>query len=161
MLCSACQSIFRGPSIFQDGNGEHRRHHLTAENLAQAIRQNCYICTSLLEEYQDDKASTLDLPRLAEGFVGTKYGSSDSSNRYRCLRFALYSDWVDLNRSSIRYDEHGITMRPFVQLKSAPALIGLWSQMYLRRDADLHPTPHQSRVGTWPNNGYRLVLPIT
>ena len=74
MLCSACQSIFRGPLIFsKHGLSKNRDHHLTAQSFAQAIRQNCYICDSTFQQYQRDKASTLDPQRLVEGIERTEY----------------------------------------------------------------------------------------
>lgn len=159
MLCSACQSIFRGPLIFgESGCSERRDHHLTAQSFARAIRQNCYICSSMFQQYQGDIASTLGLPRFAEELEGTQYYFSTEDGPH-CLTLWFLSR-TEPYKNPFRYDEHEIKLRPFVQLRSAPAITPLWRQIYLRRHANLRPTPHQSLVGSWLNNGYRLVLPI-
>ena len=166
MLCSACQSMFRGPLILdktifdEDGWSERRDHHLTAQSFAQAIRQNCYICNSTFQEYQGDKASTLRPSQFEEGLEGTKYYFK-TGDGVCDLTLWLSCCWPYPYKYYYRYVEHDIKMRPFVQLKSAPALLTLWRQIYLRRHANFRPTLHQRLVGSWPNNGYRLVVPIT
>ena len=125
MLCSACQSIFRGPLIFdEDGRSEHRDHHLTAQSLAHAIRQNCYICSSTFQQYQGDKASTLGPSQFEEGLEGMKYYLRRGDSP-RDLTLCLWWYWLDVTISHLRYVEHEIKMRRFVQLKSAPAGIPL------------------------------------
>ena len=110
MLCWACKSIFRGPLILSERGycvSEERDHHLTAQSLAQAISQNCYICSSTFQQYQADKASTLGPQRLIEGLEGTKYYFS-TDDRPRCPTLCLYWYGPDVNRYNYRYDQHDI-----------------------------------------------------
>ena len=96
--------MFRGPLIFDErGYSETRDHHLTAQSLAQAIRQNCYICSSTFQQYQGDKASILGPQRLLEEVEGTKYYFSTED---RSLDVSLWLYWCgpDRKRYNYRYD---------------------------------------------------------
>ena len=74
MLCSACQRIFRGQLIFNDdGISKIEDHHMTAQSFAHAISQKCYICTSILQQYQAKRRGTLDPRQLAEVLRATEY----------------------------------------------------------------------------------------
>ena len=74
MLCSACQRIFRGQLIFNDdGFSENENHHETAQSFAHAISQKCYICTSILQQYQADRRGTLGPQQLTEVLRATEY----------------------------------------------------------------------------------------
>ena len=74
MLCSACQRIFRGRLLFNDdGDSKTENHHKTAQSFADAISQKCYICTSMLQQYQGDRRGTLGPLHLAEVLRATEY----------------------------------------------------------------------------------------
>lgn len=74
MLCSACQRIFRGQFIFNgEGSSNLEDHHKTAQSFAHAISQKCYICTSMLQQYQADRRGTFGPLRLAEVLWATEY----------------------------------------------------------------------------------------
>ena len=74
MLCSACQRIFRGQLIFNNHrSSENENHHMTAQSFAHAISQKCYICTSILQQYQAKRRGTLDPRQLAEVLRATEY----------------------------------------------------------------------------------------
>ena len=74
MLCSACQRIFRGRLIFDDkGYSKFENHHVTPQSFAHAISQKCYICTSMLWQYQGDRRGTLGPQQLAEVLRATEY----------------------------------------------------------------------------------------
>ncbi len=74
MLCSACQRIFRGQLIFNDdGFSENENHHETAQSFAHAISQKCYICTSILQQYQADRRGTLGPRQYTEVLRATEY----------------------------------------------------------------------------------------
>ena len=100
MLCSACQSIFRGPLIFDaEGQSDRKDHHVTAQSLAQAIRQNCYICNSAFQH----KADTFSPQGFEEGLDGTKYRfSTEDGTPYPTLW--LYGPEPDWYRYVHRYD---------------------------------------------------------
>ena len=96
MLCSACQRIFRGRLIFEDREyskyrySKRENHHMTAQSFAHAISQKCYICTSVLQQYQADRRDTHGPQQLAEVLRATKYyltrGAKDDN-------FSLYL-WI-------------------------------------------------------------------
>ena len=90
--------MFRGSMIFKPED-----HHLTAQSLAQAIRQGCYICNSTFQQYQGDKASTLGPSQFGEGFEGTKYYfQARDGPPYISLNLLWYGP--DLKIYNLRYD---------------------------------------------------------
>ena len=102
MLCSACQSAFRGPLIFDDsGYSEGIVHHLTAQSFSEAVRQGCYICSSMFQQYQGDKTNTLGPQRLLEGIEGSEYYfSTKYSPRYPTLWLLGYESNIKVYSSS-------------------------------------------------------------
>ena len=74
MLCSACQRIFRGRLILNDkGFSKLETHHMTTQSFADAIDQKCYICISMLLQYQAHRKGTLGPLQLAEMFKPMVY----------------------------------------------------------------------------------------
>lgn len=107
MLCTACQNIFRGQLILNDGERrEYKDHHLTAQSFAQAVSQNCYICTSLQEHYRTDhNRSTLGPLQLAEVLrdTGTQY-SLDIKHEFSSVKLYVYAHERDLDGMTLWYD---------------------------------------------------------
>ena len=101
MLCSACQCIFRGRLIFDDnGRSKHENHHMSAQSFAHAISQKCYICTSMLQQYQAYRRGTLG--PLQKVFTATKYYFTREKAKDDISSLTL---WV---RSSELFLENGI-----------------------------------------------------
>ena len=108
MLCSACQRIFRGQLIFNDkGFSKHKNHHMTAQSFAHAISQKCYICTSILQQYQADRRDTLGPLQSAEVLRVTEYyfSKGKAKDDISSLKLWVRSSESPLDKKFIGYDD--------------------------------------------------------